>query len=114
MKSPGIVIIIGILLWIVAFSVWWPLIMRFAILLDEESEITSVSEIISAFTQINYIQITLGVIATAIGTVAVVKGIMMKLQQRKVPKSKETQYATVLYDKVKIKEKYMKGKKGLN
>ena len=114
MKNSGIFIIVGILLWVVAFSVWWPLVIRFSTLLDEDSEISSASEIISAFNRINYIQIGLGVVAIVLGTVAVVKGYMITVQKRKIPKSKATQYASVLYDKVKIKEKYTRGKKGLN
>jgi phosphate/sulfate permease len=94
-------IIIGILLWITAFIIWWPLILRFSVLVDPESDVQSVSEIVSTFEKQEYIQISMGAIAIVIGTAILGGGIMLKLGKRKITRKSEIQYAEILYDKVK-------------
>jgi hypothetical protein len=94
-------IIIGILLWVTAFSIWWPLMSRFSVSVDKEGDAKSVSEIVSTFKKQEYVQISLGAIAILLGTAVLGGGIMLKLGKRKVTRSEETQYAEILYDKVK-------------
>jgi hypothetical protein len=94
-------IIIGILLWVTAFIIWWPLISRFSVLVDPESDVHSFSEIVSTFKKQEYLQIGMGAIAIVIGTAVLGGGIMLKLGKRKITRKSEIQYAEILYDKVK-------------
>ena len=105
MNKKSLMIIIGILLWITAFSIWWPLILRFSVLLDSKSEVKNASEIISTLTRSEHIQIGLGAIAIVLGTALGLSGVMLKLGKRKITSRDEAQYAEILYDKVKSRDK---------
>jgi hypothetical protein len=68
---------------------------------DPEGDAQSISQIVSNFEKQEYVQIGLGAIAIILGTAVGLTGIMLKLGKRKVTRSQETQYAEILYDKVK-------------
>jgi hypothetical protein len=110
MNKKSFMIIIGVLLWVVGLSVWWPLIIRFSFLLRSDSKVTSTSEIISAFTKHDSVQISLGAIPIVLGTAILGSRILLKLCKRRHTTRDDTRYADVLYSEVKRKHKQGVGK----
>jgi hypothetical protein len=101
-------IIIGLLLWIAAFSISWTLISAFSQSLDDSGEQSNPLDFFKTLTTRHYIQVAISTVFIILGTALGFSGIMLKLGKRKIPRSEQTRYATLLYDKVRKQPKKKK------